>query len=129
MLGKYEGCHEYAKKEVPTLPDLDSCGCHDPSNAINNGLAAMMPKRTTLYKSIYANLEKHSILNNRKFQEVSSELGLIFKYVPRFVHVRFRYVPLLAKYMINNDQALYLYYSELYEQVRQDKFSQFIKYS
>lgn len=122
MLGKYEGCHEYAKKEVPTLPDLGGCGCHDPSNAIKNGLAAMMSKMTTLYKSIYANLEKHSILKNRQFQEVSLELGLIFKHVPRFVDVRFRYVPLLAKYMIDNDRALYRYYSELYEQVRQDRF-------
>jgi hypothetical protein len=118
MLGKYKGCHEFAKKEVPTLPDLGGCGCHDPSNAIKNGLAAMRLKLTTLYKSIWANLEKHSILKNRHFKEINEELGLIFKHVPKFVDVRFRYVPLLAKYMVKNDRALYLYYTELYDQVR-----------
>ena len=117
MLGKYEGCHEYAKKEVPTLPDLGGCGCHDPSNAIKNGLAAMMPNLTKLYKAIWANLEKHSLKKNRHFKEISEELGLVFKHVPRFVDVRFRYVPLLAKYMIQNDRALYVYYTELHEEV------------
>ena len=113
MLGKYEGCHEYAKKEVPTLPDLGGCGCHDPSNAIKNGVTAMMPNITKLHKSIWANLEKHSILKNRHFKEINEDLGLIFKHVPRFVDVCFRYVPLLAKYMTENDRPLYIYYKEL----------------
>ena len=117
MLGKYQGCHENAKKVVPTLPDLGGCNAHDPSNAIRCGLTAMDANMTTLDKAIYANLEKHSIVKNRLFKEVGEELGLIFKHVPKFIDVRFRYVSLLAEYMTDNDRALYVYYKDLNNQV------------
>ena len=74
MLGRFKGCHENAKKVVPTLPDLGGCNCHDPSNAMKAGLNIMMPDMTKLYKSIYANLEKHSIVKNRLFREIGEEL-------------------------------------------------------
>ena len=34
MLGKFAGCHAYAKREVETLPDLGGCGCHNACNCI-----------------------------------------------------------------------------------------------
>ena len=68
-------------------------------------------------KVMECNLEKHSILKNRNYMETGEVLGMMVKHVPRFVDVRFRYVPLLAKYMIENDRPLYVYYSELYRQV------------
>ena len=117
MLGRFEGSHEYAKKEVPTLPDLGGCDCHDPANAIKLGLAAMMPEMTRLYKSLWANLEEHSIVKSRHYKGISQELGLVFHHVPKFVDVRFRYVALLANYMTENDRALYVYYSQLAEKV------------
>ena len=79
IIGRFQGCHEYAKKIVPTLPDLGGCGCHDPCNCIRNGLSALFPQMTRLYMSLWANLEKHSILKNRHFKEVGAELDVIVK--------------------------------------------------
>ena len=121
MLGRFQGCHENAKKVVPTLPDLGGCNCHDPSNAMKAGLKIMMPDMTKLYKSIYANLEKHSIVKNRLFREIGEELGILYKHVPKYIDVRFRYVPLVANYILENDRALYVYYKDYQRQVQNGK--------
>ena len=56
-------------------------------------------------------------MKNQHFKEVGAELGVIVKQVPRFLDVRFRYVPLLAKYMEDNDRSLYVYYNEVQKEV------------
>ena len=81
----------------------------------------MMPNLTKLYKSIWANLEKHSMKKNRMFKEINEELGYIYKHVPKFVDVRFRYIIKLAEYCEENNCPLYMMYTQLAERVKAGK--------
>jgi hypothetical protein len=116
MLGRLRGCHEFMKELIPTLPDLGGCTAHDAANIPKNGvkyIKTVSVDLVLLYKSIWANLEKHSAMKTKNFQSVSDHLGLIYKHVPKFIDVRFRYVLELAFYMEQNDRALYEVYSKL----------------
>jgi hypothetical protein len=92
MLGKFRGCHEFAKKQVPQLPDLGGCECHDACNCIKAGLMAMRGEMVSLWKGIWVTIEKRSAKKNRRYQEISEELGVYHRHVPHFLEVRFRSV-------------------------------------
>ena len=61
------------------------------------------------------------MLKNRHFAEVFDDIGEVFKHVPKFLDVRFRYVIKMAEYMDVNDRPLYLYYTELRDKSRRNE--------
>jgi hypothetical protein len=113
MLGVHAGCHVFNKKIVPQLPDLGGCSCHDSCNCLKVGMKAMNKELPNLWRAIFPCLEKASVKKSIHYKEVCEELGVVFKHVPKYLEVRFRYTIILAKFFEDNDRSIYSYFKEI----------------
>ena len=89
MQGKMNGCHIKLKQYQPHLPDIGGCFAHDGCNIIKGGVKVFNPRLTTVYSSIHANLEKHSMKKNRKFKEISEDAGVDFHHTGRYMILKY----------------------------------------
>ena len=84
MIGRIAGAHRFLKEAIPHLPDLGGCSAHDAANVVKNGVKMISAvSLTLLYKSIWANLEKHSSMKTKNFQNVSELLGFCLQTLPQ----------------------------------------------
>jgi hypothetical protein len=113
MLGVFSGCHVLNKKVVPQLPDLGGCSCHDACNCLKAGMKAMNYELASLWRATFPCLEKASVKKTLHFKEICEELGQVYKHVPKYLDVRFRYTVKLALFFEENDLALYSYFKEI----------------
>ena len=113
MLGIHSGCHVLNKKVVPQLPDLGGCSCHDACNCLKAGMKAMNPELSSLWRATFPCLEKASVKKTLHYKEICEELGQVYKHIPKYLDVRFRYTVKLALFFEENDLALYSYFREI----------------
>ena len=113
MLGIHSGCHVLNKKVVPQLPDLGGCSCHDACNCLKAGMKAMNPELSSLWRATFPCLEKASVKKTLHYKEVCEELGQVYRHVPKYLEVRFRYTVKLALFFEENDRPLYTYFKEI----------------
>ena len=137
MLGVNNGCHVNCKAvvretleskltvfytfillQVPQLPDLGGCSCHDACNCLKKGAAVLFPGLMDMWKALYPCLEKASIKKSLHYKFLASEAGLALRHSPKFLVVRFRYCIVLATFCEENDRAIYLYFMEIAETYR-----------
>ena len=76
-------------------------------------MKAMNPELASLWRVTFPCLEKASVNKTLHFKEIFEELGQVYKHVPKYLEVRFRYTVKLALFFEENDQVLYSYFKEI----------------
>jgi len=117
MLGVVKGAVTLLRAEIETLTDFGGCTSHDLSNILKAAVKSLCPYLTSMFSAIHTSLNSLSLHKKREFEKMEEWVGLAIKQVPKFIEVRFRVIMRLCEWIEPQDRALYVYFSELKEEV------------
>ena len=121
MLGKDSGVQKIMRDEIPHLPDFGGCVDHDISNSIKSAVKKLSCPINKLYHAMPTYIASQSLHRFRDFQQVCKDIGLNPQNPPKMFEVRFKVIPILAKWMEKNDRGLYTFIKGKLSNLREEK--------